>query len=36
VPVIAHRLSLEANSTFAGLKATTLVQELVASIAVPS
>lgn len=36
VPVIAHRLSLEAHSAFAGLQATTLVQELVEAIAIPS
>ncbi len=36
VPVIAHRLSLDAHSAFAGLQTTTLVQELVDAIAIPS
>jgi MoxR-like ATPase len=36
VPVIAHRLSLEAHSLFAGIEATRLVQNLVDAIAVPS
>lgn len=36
VPVIAHRLSLDAQSKFSGVEATTLVQELVENIPVPS
>lgn len=36
VPVIAHRLSLDAQSKFSGVEATTLVRELVENIPVPS
>jgi MoxR-like ATPase len=36
VPVIAHRLSLEAQTKFSGIEAATLVQELVDNIPVPS
>ncbi len=36
VPVIAHRLSLDAQSKFSGIEATTLVRELVENIPVPS
>jgi MoxR-like ATPase len=36
VPVIAHRLSLDAQSRFSGIEATALVQELVDKIPVPS
>jgi MoxR-like ATPase len=36
VPVIAHRLSLDAQSKFSGIEATALVQKLVDEIPVPS
>lgn len=36
VPVIAHRLSLDANSKFSGIEATALVRELVENMPVPS
>jgi MoxR-like ATPase len=36
VPVIAHRLSLDAQSKFSGVEATALVQKLVDEIPVPS
>jgi MoxR-like ATPase len=36
VPVIAHRLSLDAQSKFSGMEATALVQKLVDEIPVPS
>lgn len=36
VPVIAHRLSLDANSKFSGIEATALVRKLVDNIPVPS
>jgi MoxR-like ATPase len=36
VPVIAHRLSLDAQSKFSGIEATALVRELVAKLPVPS
>jgi MoxR-like ATPase len=35
VPVIAHRLSLDAQSKFSGVEATTLVQNLVEKMSVP-
>ncbi|MDQ7089867.1 MAG: MoxR family ATPase [Methylococcales bacterium] len=36
VPVIAHRLSLESQSQFSGIEATTLVKELVDKLPIPT
>ena len=36
VPVIAHRLSLDAQSKFSGVEATTLVRDLVDALPIPS
>jgi MoxR-like ATPase len=36
VPVISHRLNVDSQSKFSGIEATTLVQEIVDSLPIPS
>ena len=35
VPVIAHRVSLDSQSTFSGVEATALIQDIVEKITLP-